>query len=123
MTAEDARRSLGRFGRVLYEQFAARGWSARRFATESGTTASFLSAVATGLRPPPLARLRPWAEQLGLDAVESEAFVLLGQLAHAPPELARVFDRQLAVLLEAAAAGVDVEAPELLRLLAAWRAP
>ncbi len=123
MSVDASTHRLSRFGRVLYHRLSVLGWSARRFASESGTTASFLSAVATGSRPPPLARLRPWAELLGLDGAAQEAFVLLGQLAHVPPELARAFDRQVSALLAAAAAGIAVEGIDTLGLLATWRTP
>jgi transcriptional regulator with XRE-family HTH domain len=82
---DDARRmELDEFGELLSAQVRRQGLTMAEFAAKVGLSASTLSRVRTGARPPTQAQAERWAKALALDGDARSDFVAAAMLARTP---------------------------------------
>lgn len=102
------------FGRVLYDSIRRRGWSASRFARTIGMSSAFISGVHSRSKKPPLDKLEEWADVLGFEGLDRDAFILLAHLEHTTPLLRHLFMDYREVARAAHAAGIRTVETDLL---------
>jgi transcriptional regulator with XRE-family HTH domain len=73
-----------RFGDYLQQALDAKGISQRAFSVAVGYPQQGVNRVVRGQCPPPLKKLKAWADYLA-GSVDAALFIELGELEHAPP--------------------------------------
>ncbi len=81
------------FGELLGKLLKERKLSQQTLAQHVGVSQATVSQVILGKTRPRLAKIRKWADGLGLQGQDREAFVQEAALCHAPPEVLELVDQ------------------------------